>query len=330
MHRRVFVVPFVLCLAYSGVASAQPAPSPATGALAETLFREGKTLMANGEFAAACPKLAESQRIDPGLGVLLALAFCHDKEGKPATAWSEFVTARGLAQRANDIERERLAHEYVDRLEAKLVRMSVSVNAATRGLTGFEVRHNGVLLAPATWGTTAPVDLGEHVVEATAPGRQSWSSRFVVREGDPPHAIEVPALESNALATAPTSSAAPDSTSESHAGRNWGYAVGGLGIASVAVGSIFGLRAIGKNDDAKSLCRPESCTSAEGIDLNSEARSSATISTVAIGAGLVAVGVGAVLVLTSRSSAPKTREAAIRLVPNAGANGLGAGMRGSW
>ncbi len=327
MHRRAFDVPLVaLCLAYSGVAGAQAA---STGALAETLFREGKTLMAQGEYAEACPKLAESQRIDPGLGVLLALAYCHEKQGKPATAWSEFVTARGLAQRANDVEREQLAHDYVDRLEAKLVRMSIRVSPEMQRVAGFEVRHNGALVANATWGTSAPVDLGEQVVEATAPGRRAWTSRFVVREGDQARVVEVPVLQSSD-APLPSKDTAPESASVSHAGRNWGYAVGGLGIASVAVGSIFGLRAIGKNDDAKSMCRPESCTSAEGLDLNSEARTSATISTVAIGAGLVAVGVGAVLLLTAPSHASKTRGAALRLSPNVGPDGFGAGMRGAW
>ncbi|MDB4996365.1 MAG: putative rane protein [Myxococcaceae bacterium] len=327
MHRRAIGLPLALvCLAYSGVATAQTA---ATGALAETLFREGKALMAQGEYAEACPKLAESQRIDPGLGVLLALAYCHDKEGKPATAWSEFVTARGLAERANDADREQVARDYIARLETRLVRMTIRVTPEMQRLPGFELRHNGELLAKATWGMTSPVDLGEQVVEASAPGRQPWSTRFVAREGDAPHAVAVPALASVA-AVANASPNTPSETRESHAGRNWGYAVGGLGIASVAVGSIFGLRAIGKNDDAKSMCRPESCASAEGLDLNSEARSSATISTVAIGAGLVAIGVGAVLILTSRSSAPKTHEAALRLVPSAGPDGLGAGMRGAW
>jgi hypothetical protein len=327
MRRRVFGIPLVLtCLAYSGVVTAQ---SASTGALAETLFREGKALMAEGQYAEACPKLAESQRIDPGLGVLLALAFCHDKEGKPATAWSEFVTARGLAEKANDVEREKLARDYITRVEAKLVRVTIRVNPEMRRLPGFEVRHDGAALAEVAWGTTAPVDLGEHVVEATAPGRQPWTTRFVVREGDQPHAIEVPVLESSAPAGGAPPVPAPLVAEESHPGRTWGFAVGGLGIASVAVGSIFGMSAIGKNDDAKTMCAPTNCTSNDGIELNSQARSAATVSTIAIGAGLVAIGIGTFLVLTSRSST-KPREAAVRVVSQAGPDGLGAGLRGAW
>jgi hypothetical protein len=274
--------------------------------------------------------LAESQRIDPGLGVLLALAYCHDKEGKLATAWSEFVTARGLAARASDPEREQLARGHIARLEMKLVRLSIRVSPEMQRLPGFELRHNGALLAKATWGITTPVDLGEQVLEATAPGRQPWTTRFIAREGDAARTVEVPALAPTPGSVEDPAPTTAGATSESHAGRTWGYTVGGLGIASVAVGAVFGVRAIGKNDDATALCAPASCMSAEGIDLNKEARSSATISTVAISAGLVAVGVGAVLLLTSRSSEPRTREASIRLIPNAGPDGLGAGMRGAW
>ncbi len=286
--------------------------------------------MADGHYAEACPKLAESERLDPALSALLALAFCHEKEGKTATAWSEFVTARGLAEKTNEVERERLARGYVEALEARLLRVTITVRQEMQSVEGFELRQNGAPLTKATWGVAAPVDPGEQVIEATAPGRRPWMLRFVVHEGDPTHAIEVPALELNAPApqpapVAPETARAP----ESHAGRNWGYALGGLGIASVAAGAFFGIRAIGKNDDAKALCAPTSCTSPDGLDRNSEARSSATISTIAITGGLAAIGVGTFLVLRSRSSGPK-HEATLRVLPLAGPDGLGAGMRGVW
>jgi hypothetical protein len=330
MRRQPLELPLcIACMAYAGVVAAQPSAS--TGALAETLFRDGKALMAEGEYAKACPKLAESQRIDPGVGILLALAFCHEKEGKTATAWSEFVTAEGIAERANDVDRQRLARGYIERLEPKLVRVTIRVQPEMRRVEGFELRHNGVVLAPPTWGTTAPVDLGEHVLEATAPGRQSWTSRFVLREGDAAETVEVPALEPEAPATTPLPPPPLSlGTHDSHPFRTWGFAVGGLGLASVAVGAYFGVRAIGKNDDAKSLCTPTRCASADGIELNGQARSSATVSTVTITAGLAAVGVGTLLVLVSRSSAAKPRDAVLRLVPLVGASALGAGMGGAW
>src|SRR5271154_3787145 len=91
-------LPFCLViLASLGVIAPVPAtaaadePSPANTVLAETLFREGKELMAAKQFDAACPKLAESNRLDPGIGTLLALALCHEGEGRIASAWIEFT-----------------------------------------------------------------------------------------------------------------------------------------------------------------------------------------------------------------------------------------------
>ena len=62
------------CLAF--VLTPQAAQAQATAqdrALSETLFQEGKKLLDEGKAAEACPKLAESQRLDPGGGFLSPL-----------------------------------------------------------------------------------------------------------------------------------------------------------------------------------------------------------------------------------------------------------------
>src|SRR5262245_41031428 len=94
-------------------------PSTPT-ALAETPFQTAKKLMADGDFVHACPKLAESQRLDPGGGTVLTLALCHEGEGKTATAWAEFNEARALAVRDGQKDREIVAREHTAALEPKL------------------------------------------------------------------------------------------------------------------------------------------------------------------------------------------------------------------
>jgi hypothetical protein len=103
-----------------------------------------------------------------------------------------------------------------------------------------------------------------------------------------------------------------------------GLAVGGVGLAGVVVGSIFGVRtfqkkgAISPQDcDAQGACSPQ------GVELQQDAHRSATISTVAFAVGLTAVAGGVVLVATSGSSAKSATSAWIAPGPG----GLVAGGR---
>src|SRR5258708_37292521 len=57
---------------------------------ARTLFDEGRKLLADGKYDAACPKLEESQRLDPGMGTLVNLAECWEHIGRTALAWARF------------------------------------------------------------------------------------------------------------------------------------------------------------------------------------------------------------------------------------------------
>src|SRR5580658_735634 len=60
---------------------------------AETLFREGRNLARAGDWAAACPKFAESHRLDPAPGTLLNLADCEEHLGALVKAREHFKLA---------------------------------------------------------------------------------------------------------------------------------------------------------------------------------------------------------------------------------------------
>ena len=64
------------------------APTSTDKVAAEALFEEGRRLVAAGSFVDACPKFADSQRLDPSPGTLLNLASCYEKLGRSATAWA--------------------------------------------------------------------------------------------------------------------------------------------------------------------------------------------------------------------------------------------------
>jgi hypothetical protein len=60
------------------------AEDTADSARAAALFTEGRELMAAGDCAAACPKLAESQALAPAADTALDLAICYQKASQAA------------------------------------------------------------------------------------------------------------------------------------------------------------------------------------------------------------------------------------------------------
>src|SRR5664279_1214733 len=100
-----------------GVTSSVAHAQGADVATAQALFDEGKRLMNAGNFAEGCPKLVESQRLDPGGGTLFAIAICHEGEGKTATAWADYNVALAEARRDNRKDREIAAAEKERALE---------------------------------------------------------------------------------------------------------------------------------------------------------------------------------------------------------------------
>lgn len=324
---------------WSASAGAQGAKSdPAT---AEVLFRDGKELMAKGDYEAACPKLAESQRLDPGTGTLMALAYCHERQGRIASAWAEYTSVLGAAQQAGQAERVRVATQHIAALEPRLPKMRVAVAASGASRRGLEVRRDGVVLGEAAWGTTVPVDPGEHEVTAQAAGFKTWSARVDVRSGAPVDVV-VPELEAEAPAPATASASAgitaiggsverkdaPAALGE-HGGRTAGFVIAGVGLVALGIGSYFGVRTFEKRDEANGLCpEHQPCTDPNAVTANDAAHTSALVSTIAVGAGLVALGGGIYLVLTSK---PGTKAAnATGVAPLVGREAVGMTWSSRW
>src|SRR5882757_7685464 len=108
------VAALIVICGQSGTARAQSADK----ATAEVLFNQGRALLAEGKLAEACPKLAESLRLDTGIGTMLYLAECYERSGKTASAWAEFREAQATASKEGDA-REHIAKDRADLLEPK-------------------------------------------------------------------------------------------------------------------------------------------------------------------------------------------------------------------
>jgi hypothetical protein len=308
MWRAVFGVALAFTLLMAGPAAGQPTESDR--ALAESLFEAGKELMKANKFAEACPKFAESNRIDPSAGTLLNLGKCFEAQGRTASAWAAYKQAIVIARAAGQTKRVEAGQQFVSEVEPKLSRLRVDVADAPRGLV---VTRDGVAIGSAAIGVAVAIDPGEHVVEAKAPGYATWSTRVTVGQNADQKSVTVPALErapSETPATTSTGSPPPPPTSSAASAddrgagrRTAGWILGGVGVAALGVGAVFGVLTLGDASDAendKALCPNKRCTD-QGLTAIDDARTKALVSTLGIGVGLAAIAGGTILILTAGS-----------------------------
>jgi hypothetical protein len=164
-------------------------------ALAEALYRQARELSAAGNYAEACPKFAESYRLDPATGTLLNLAACHEAEGKTATAWIEYSDALAAARRDNRAVRVKYAQERMAAIEPKLSRLTLLVPPELDE-PELELWLDGTPVGRAARGVATPVDPGRHVVEAKAPGKKPLRMEVEVLPNADQKTVMITQLES--------------------------------------------------------------------------------------------------------------------------------------
>jgi hypothetical protein len=318
------------------------AHAQASDAAATALFDEGRKLMTQHHYAEACPKLAESQRLAPSGGTLLNLAECYEHSGQTASAWVAWKDTAARANAAGKVDMEKKALARAAALEAGLARLTIAV-VAESDVAGLEVKRDGVLVGRAEYGTAIPVDPGPHVIEASAPKKMAWTksvdvaakqsdARVTVTLADDGSASAPQPIAPTAPVPAPAAAPAPEPPPSSAGGaqRTTGIVAVGAGVAGVAVGAIFGIVAISKNNEA---LQPQNCPTSRlctkaGLSLTADANDAATVSTIAFGVGAAAIVGGALLWLTAPTT-PAT-EAAVRVVPVVGVSYAGVSIARAW
>jgi hypothetical protein len=319
------LIPLYALFASTVASHARADASAQDKAVASRLFDDAGKLMKTGHTADACPKYAESQRLDPQLGTLLHLGECYGKLGKTASSWGSFKDAAEIAHGRAD-PREAKIRARIDTLEKSLSNLTITVADTTADL---EVREDGEVVGKALWGSPVPVDPGSHTITAAASGRKAWSGNVTVGGSGATARIEVPMLEVEPAAesappsTRPTSagSQSADSTGSTGSGladsashsststqRIAGYSLIGAGAVGIGVGIFFELQRSAKLRDRDAVCPGTICPQEELADdrikidqLTSQARSASTAGTVALIAGGALAAAGIVFVLTAPS-----------------------------
>lgn len=310
------------------MAHADGTPSSASSAFhADALFREGRALLDAKRFDEACPKLAQSQKEDPGAGTLLALALCHEGQGKTATAWSDLEEAAALGKKVGRNDLAAAAQKRAQAMEPLLSRLVVRVpHADDADHADYEVKRDGQPLEPKLWGTAVAVDPGEHRVEVSAKGKISRTYgvritgagvvEIMVDDLDdaskPSTAIAAAAAKPAPARIRLESTVPAGSAEESHGGaqRTIGLTLVGLGVVGLGTGAYFGGKALSESAEGRRACSVTPCPpaqKADAADANDRAKSSFTTSVVSIAAGTGALAVGMIVYFTAPSATPAAR-----------------------
>ncbi len=202
-------------------------------------------------------------------------------------------------------------------------------------LTSVKVTLDGEPLTDVLDGKAIALDPGPHTfVFSSAEG--SAEQKIMVKEGAKD--VSVTAVL-GATAPPPPSPPKPqgDATvppppAESPSSmKTIGYVVGGVGLAGITLGGVFGIVAISKNSSAN--CHPNDCSNSDAKPADrTSAQGSADIATVGFIAGgvLTAAGVAFVLFAPKDSKADAPPTARWEFSPRVGANGGGLWLGRTW
>jgi hypothetical protein len=297
------------------------------GDVAIELFAQGKQLMSAGDYAGARSRLVESVRLEPKVGTLASLAVCEEHLGHLAEAHARWEQARALAVATSD-PRKTLAESELARVDKLVPKLSLELHGESP--PGLRITTDDVEVGAGVLGTRLPVNPGVHAISATAPGKKKWSTTVRTEADGKVTVVPVGPFE-DASEAGPQAPPLPDASANhgtaegkhpalafdriekppGETGGGWGaqkvtaLVVGGVGVAGLVVGGVFGVRTLDLKNQRSQYCDANNLCNSQGVSLDHDARTAATVSTVSFIAGGVLAAGGLVLVLTApRAAAP--------------------------
>ena len=322
----------VMVAAGSATAHAQP-----SGAQGETLFRQGKELMAKGKTAEACDAFEASQKLDPTNATLLNLASCREKNNQLATAWGLFLEAERRTRTAGDDATRQLhsvAVSHASKLEPRLSTLAINVPIENK-VGGLQILRNTDAVDAGAWNQLLPVDGGTYTITARAPGNAEWTSTVTVGNERDVKSILIPKLAAASLDQRPSQPLRTADASEAPGMREpdgrRGSKVVPLAVGAGAVvlaGVAVGLELSASSTYSKSKTEPDDTKQKSLLESANTKRHVA----LGLGAGSVAcAGVAVWLYLRASSAeAASGRVAGTHVVPMLGGDSAGLVVIGNY
>jgi hypothetical protein len=283
----------------------------------ERLFREGRTAMQSADYDTACARFAESQRKEPAPGTSLNLGECEERRSRLIAARDAFTNAASAFTTADKKGYALGRAESLDKRIPKVVlRISGAVPKGAVVRAGERVVELGVELR---------FDPGEVTFSVEAPASRTKKQVVSLKESNAVIEIELGPLDVDhppkppRIATADTPPRPDDPQGSGGSSlRTVGWVLVGVGGASLIVGGVTGIMTLGRASTVKDHCDGDLACDSEGASAASSGQTLSLVSTITVIAGVVGLGAGSVLLLTT----PSTKTASTTIGPGPGDLGL--------
>jgi hypothetical protein len=295
-------------------AGAQTA-SPEDIAAARSLGTDGTRLADSGDCNAAIPKLDAAEKLYHAPTTLDRLGECQISVGRLVAGTESLnrVVREQLAPNAPTafVTAKKRAEQALQAAMPRIGNLKIHVDGAPPDKVTMTV--DGVAVSAAILDADRPTDPGNHEVRVEAVGYKPSSAVVTVREGAEsavslklevdPTAVAAPAPPAGPAAgttgSIAVSTAAPPSGPNPM--RTFAYVAFGAGGVGLALGTVFGVLALGNKSTLDQACTNKVCPATSQSDINSIGTNS-TVSTLGFVLGAAGVGTGIVLLVLSHKN----------------------------
>lgn len=306
-----------LALTASPEARADEGPSATDMAAARALGQEGVKLADTGNCQDAIERLSRAEKLFHAPTTLGRLGECQVQLGKIVDGTENLnkVVRESLAPGAPAafVQAQERAKKVLAEAKPKIAKLKIAVAGPQD--VAWTVKVDGEPMPLANLNTNRPMDPGEHVVEATAPGYKTARAKVTLPEGGNDSVALTLEADPNAPKAEPTPAPAPVVTvpqpsqqqetplakptqPQEPPNRLPAYVALGVGVVGVGVGSVFGLMAASKKSDLEAACKDRVCGPDQQDNIDT-GKTFGTVSTVGFVIGAVGLVAGAYLYLTS-------------------------------
>src|SRR5262245_16635879 len=162
----------------------------ADNAEARAWFAKGAQALKAGKLDEACSAFEYANDLEPGAGTLINVGICRERNHQLASALAAY---RKALARVKNPDKRRFAQQHAAALQSRLSYLTIVVSEQSR-LEGLTITQDNKPVDSGQWNRARPVDGGNQVSMAQAPGYETWQMDVQVPVQRGEIRVDIPAL----------------------------------------------------------------------------------------------------------------------------------------